>query len=596
MSSVVEVYPASKGVPPMSDLDIRALEANFEGWKKERAPHLANDKAFERYSVEQLLKNADLSDEEIESGLLGGSDDGGVDAVYFFINRTLILDETEIPDPAISAALVLVQAKYQGGFSEKAVEGMHAFARDLLDYSKPVDQLTYLNSLARDSIARFREKYDAILGSQHTLYITFCYASKSDQQPNDKVLKRAQNLKEFVQSRISAAKTEFYYYGCNDLLKLARQSPATNVPIEISKHFSTDDGSVVCLVGLKNFAQFLTDDKGDIRRSVLEPNVRDYQGRRNPVNSDIRSSLETADNTEFWWLNNGITLLASECSLAGNKLTVSKPEIVNGLQTSQEIFSFFKDNPDKTDGRHVLIRVIVPPEEQIRNRITKATNFQTTVNPVSLHATDRIHFDIEERLKLYELFYDRRKGHYRNLRKPIAQIISIHDLARAVIAVLLQQPDNARARPQSVLNKEESYKRVFDDGYNRDVFVTCILIDRQVNDYLKQREDLSRDERRDIRFYVDMSIAYPLTNDPSPNASQLAALAQTVVSSISPDWLNSTTQTVLDEYRKLGGTDTVAKGPHLREALLKIVKDDYHVMLEAAAEEAAAIEDAEATS
>jgi hypothetical protein len=559
----------------MSDLDVRALEANFDGWKRERAPQLPNDKAFERYCVEQLLKNADLSDEEIESGLLGGSDDGGIDAVYFFINRTLISDETEVPEPAMSATLILIQAKYQGGFSENAVEGMHSFARDLLDYSKPVDHLTYLNSLARDAISRFREKYDQILGSQHDFYIWFCYATKSDQSPNAKVEKRVENLKAFVVSRISAAKVEFQYYGARDLLRQARQSPATTLPIQISRHFSTDDGSVVCLVRLKSFAEFLTDERGDIRRGVLEPNVRDYQGSRNPVNSDIRSTLETADATEFWWLNNGITLLAGSCSLAGNKLTVNKPEIVNGLQTSQEIFTFFKENPEKSDSRHVLIRVIVPPEEQTRNRITKATNFQTTVNPVSLHATDQIHFDIEERLKLYGLFYDRRKGHYRNLRKPISQIISIHDLARTVIAILLQEPDNARARPQSLLNREESYKRIFDDSYNRDVFVTCILVDRQIYEYLKIRNDLSRDERRDLRFYVDMLIAADLIASSSPSPVKLAAATQGAVSSFPLNMLDDASQTVLDEYRRLGGTDRVAKGVDLRLSLVSWLKETY---------------------
>jgi AIPR protein len=565
----------------MSDLDIRALEANFEVWKRERAPHLPNDKAFERYCAEQLLKHNDLSDEEIESGLLGGSDDGGIDAVYFFINRTLILDETEVPEPAITASLILIQAKYQGGFGENAVEGMHTFARDLLDYSKPVEQLTYLNSIARDSISRFREKYDQILGSPHEFYIWFCYATKSDQPANDKVNKRVENLKAFVLSRISAAKVEFRFYGCRELLRVARESASTTLPIQISKHFSTDDGSVVCLVSLKSFAQFLTDERGEIRRGVLEPNVRDYQGSRNPVNSDIRSTLETTDATEFWWLNNGITLLAASCSLAGNKLTVQTPEIVNGLQTSQEIFSFFKENPEKSDDRHVLIRVIVPPEDQTRNRITKATNFQTTVNPVSLHATDQIHFDIEERLKLYGLFYDRRKGHYRNLRKPISQIVSIHDLARAVIAVVLQEPNNSRARPQSLLNKEESYSRIFNNDYNRDLYVTSILIDRQVSDYLKTRDDLPRDERRDIRFYIDMLVACAFTENATPSVQDVASLAQTVISPIPAEILAGCTSTVIDVYRRLGGTDKVAKGTELRQELISDLADFYSAVEDA---------------
>ena len=90
----------------------------------------------------------------------------------------------------------------------------------------------------------------------------------------------------------------------------------------------------------------------------------------------------------------------------------------------------------KPDPRNVLIRVIVPPDEQIRNKIIRATNLQTPIAELSLHATDSIHFDIEEKLRLYQLFYERRKGEYRELRKPVDQIISIQTLARSVIAIL----------------------------------------------------------------------------------------------------------------------------------------------------------------
>lgn len=144
--------------------------------------------------------------------------------------------------------------------------------------------------------------------------------------------------------------------------------------------------------------------------------------------------LGTPDSSEFWWLNNGVTILAGKCYVAGSKLVVERPEVVNGLQTSHEIFQFFKDQPEKVDGRNVLIRVIVPPDEQTRTKIIRATNSQTPISEVSLHATDPIHFDIEEKLKLYQLFYERRKGEYRELRKPVDQIVSIQTLARAVMA------------------------------------------------------------------------------------------------------------------------------------------------------------------
>ena len=43
-----------------------------------------DDDAFEVFSTELILKDADLSDEDIASGKSGGSGDGGVDGYFFF--------------------------------------------------------------------------------------------------------------------------------------------------------------------------------------------------------------------------------------------------------------------------------------------------------------------------------------------------------------------------------------------------------------------------------------------------------------------------------------------------------------------------------
>ena len=79
----------------MSELDKRALDANFDVWKAARAPELAEDKAFVRFCVEQVLKDSDLADEDLDYGDFGGGDDGGIDAMYLFMNTALITDESE---------------------------------------------------------------------------------------------------------------------------------------------------------------------------------------------------------------------------------------------------------------------------------------------------------------------------------------------------------------------------------------------------------------------------------------------------------------------------------------------------------------------
>jgi hypothetical protein len=196
-----------------------------------------------------------------------------------------------------------------------------------------------------------------------------------------------------VQQQLSDADVSFEFWGAQRLLAAARRTPKTTETLDISKQFTADDGSAVCLVKLGSLAKLLRDEHGDIRRSMLEPNVRDYQGPKNVVNKAIKKSLAETTAPEFWWLNNGVTILATKCSVVGNRVVIEKPEVVNGLQTSYEIFEFFKSQPDKADTRNVLVRVIVPPDEQIRSKIIRATNSQTPINEVSLRATDPIHFE-----------------------------------------------------------------------------------------------------------------------------------------------------------------------------------------------------------
>lgn len=358
-----------------------------------------------------------------------------------------------MPTPAMAVNLLLLQAKNKTSFEETPVEKMHTFVRDLLDYSKLPSSFSYYNKTVQGAMLNFREKYTSVLGTPHTLTVTFIYATKSDKQPNSKIIQRSEAVKAAVRQSFSAANVGFLFFGCQQLLQYARSTPRKEFAIEVFRHFSAPDKSVVCLVKLNDYAKFLTDENDEIRKDLLEPNVRDYQGKRNPVNADIRNTLAIGTDKEFWWLNNGVTILAEDCTTAGDKVTILSPEIVNGLQTSQEVFAHFKGK-DVSDPRHILIRILVlAADEPTRNRVIKATNFQTAVEPLSLRATEPVHIDIEERLKLYDLYYDRRKGKYRNLLKPIAKIISIRSLAQALIAIVLQRPNDARGGPQKLLSQ-----------------------------------------------------------------------------------------------------------------------------------------------
>jgi hypothetical protein len=442
----------------------------------------------------------------------------------------------------------------------------------LLSYDKPVSGLTYLNSRAKDAITNFREKYNEdVMGNDHTLSITFHYACRSvtEPGPKDKVTIRANNLTNYVKGVLSSADVSFVPWSARRLLESARNVPKTSIVMPVAKFFTTGDKSTVCLVKLHDYAdKLLTNAEGGLQTRFLEPNVRDYQGAGNPVNKQIRATLNDSQNNQedFWWLNNGITILADECPVNGDKITILNPEIVNGLQSSHEIFLWHQSHKADSDTRHVLLRLIVATDEKSRSRIIKATNSQTTVSLLSLMSTDQVQEDIEDRLKLYGLYYDRKKGEYKRLKKPVPRIVGMGTLAQAVIAVVLQKPDEARGRPETFVKNNKD--KVFRDDVDRDLYAAAILLDRQVHKYLQGRSDLTTDEIRDIRYYVSMIIGRQW-NLSGGDRTVIELAVKAAVEPLPVKALAAAADLSLKAYKELGGTDKEAKSPEMRDLVLK---------------------------
>src|SRR5436190_19224614 len=61
-------------------------------------PGLSEDKFFEIFAAEQVLKSLriELDSDELRGGIKGGGGDGGIDAVFLFVNRRLIQEDTDL--------------------------------------------------------------------------------------------------------------------------------------------------------------------------------------------------------------------------------------------------------------------------------------------------------------------------------------------------------------------------------------------------------------------------------------------------------------------------------------------------------------------
>lgn len=550
----------------MSTNDFVLLRELISQNKKVVAPELTDSEYFELFTAEQILKDRDLSYEEIEDGIVDGGGDGGIDGVYVFINDSLCREVVETDDykREVPIELVFIQAKTT--FSETAMDKFISSANDLLNLEPDEEVLSRVYNVdLLEKISIFRQCYVQLTSKFPKLAIRYYYAANATEVHQNVERKTAQ-LNEVVQAAFSPVDFNFEFITASDLLRLARLTPTTVHQLKfVESPISTSQDAYICLVNLGDFNTFITENE-NLNELIFEGNVRDYQGNTE-VNKKIANTLASSQREDFWWLNNGISILCTNASVSGKTLTIENPEIVNGLQTSREIFSALSNRREPTDDRSLLVRVIVTQDEESRDRIIQATNSQTQIPSSSLRATDKIHRDIEEYLGARGLFYDRRKNYYKNHGKPVRKIIGIPALAQAMLACALGEPANARARPSSLIKKNEDYERIFNESYPLDAFYKAAEINRSVEEALRsESSNIPRSHWNNIRFYSSMLASMRLMGTQNPTARKLAEID---LGAVTQEVLQACIKQVWDEYESLGATDQVAKGADLKDKILE---------------------------
>src|SRR5699024_6521963 len=134
------------------------------------------------------------------------------------------------------------------------------------------------------------------------------------------------------------------------------------------------------------------------------------------VNKDIMDTISNTTDIDFWWLNNGVTIIAYQVSLTGNDFYLENIQIVNGLQTSHAIYHVYTSKHDlkEIDERSLFVKVINTDEKESIDKIIKATYSQIPNKTTLLSATEKIQRDIENHFYRKKNYYDRRKNFYKN--------------------------------------------------------------------------------------------------------------------------------------------------------------------------------------
>lgn len=531
---------------------------------------------FEFFAASQVLKNYDLSDDEVSLGITGGGNDGGCDGIFVFLNNDLVTQDQVSGITASrgsSLSLVIIQAKNETGFKEDAISNWKTVSENLLDMSSNIKRFgNRYSEQVKDSFMMFRDVLTKLITNQIKVSIQYYYVALGlEVHPN--VRAQADELKALIVRMYPSANVDVIFVGADELMEMYNKETEICVNLEFAENpiARGKNSEYIALVNLKDYFKFITDENDILRRNFFEANVRDYQGK-NSVNRSIAESLDNVGGEDFWWLNNGITILAERVTpVTAKELSIVNPEIVNGLQTSTEIYNYFRNDIDKLDkeSRNVLVRVIVPETEETRDNIIFATNNQTNIPKSSLRVTDPLHLQIEMYLKNRGLYYDRRKNYYKNQKKNAIDIIGVSFLAQCLITIFLRKPDFARARPSTLLTDDVTYNNLYKNDVDLAVYYNTAILGRKVRVNLSKTAGMNSKERNDVLYYLLYAVCAKKLGKKDIEFSDIAAMD---VESVSDDFINELKTLVYDKYRKLGGNSNVVKDSKFIEEIDSILK------------------------
>ena len=151
---------------------------------------------------------------------------------------------------------------------------------------------------------------------------------------------------------------------------------------------------------------------------------------------------------------------------------------------------------------------------------------------------------------------------------PLLRSYSITYLAQSVIAILLKRPNDARARPSSLLKEDVNYYTIFDATYPMPLYLKCIQILKRMESYLTSTfTGISSLEVNNFKFHLAMYSSLLLANNPGATPDDILALN---LDDFTVDFLNDSHSAIAEIYSAIGSGSYYASKD--RQSVVKLLE------------------------
>ena len=444
---------------------------------------------FLLFSTYQICKKHNLDENMLIDCVVEGGGDGGLDSIVALVDKKYIYSLDEFNEYAEQINensridLYFIQAKEANGIKEIAFMKIKDVFEKLLVSNSITEELRIqYNQVLIEKFELINEIIIKSSPKTNNIYINVAYAYTGNLDKDSISIgtkNQINSIKKLVSDTtyINEANISVDIFDSNKLINIANKSIQKDYIIKYKTIFkmnyrSDSENGFVMNMSIKDYYNLITQDN-EIIDVLFEGNIRDFEGQTVEVNKNIKNTLEEVYDADFWWLNNGITMIVdSYTPLPNDSAKVVNPIIVNGLQTSYTIFNYFKENIDKLENedRNILLKIVNTDSINISDMIISSTNRQNAVKPAQLKATDPIQKDIEQLLLKNGIYYERRKNYYKNRGIDKHKIVTLENLAQYLESIYYGNCSGARNNPTTLLKSEKLYNKLFNNSINPNIY------------------------------------------------------------------------------------------------------------------------------
>ena len=266
----------------MAKNDLILIDSIIDKRVADKYPSEKKDEVFEYLAYEQVLKEYDLSVDEIQAGSVDGRNDGGIDAIFILVNGHLITDIKSALYPKSNATfeVYFFTCKHKDSFKQDPINSIFTSLEELLDFSKKNTDLDgEYNEDVFEKRDIFISSYKKVATIIEKFSIKVIFASRGDSvnELGENVEARGKQIETLCREYFSGCESSFEFWGAEKILAAYRKKADYSLILDV-KECLTHGKQMVVLANLSDYFNFITYEDKKIRKYLFDSNVRDFMG------------------------------------------------------------------------------------------------------------------------------------------------------------------------------------------------------------------------------------------------------------------------------------------------------------------------------